>query len=174
MYTKVTISGQICTGKTTLFWDLYRKLHYPTFSASLFFRDYAKMHHASLQKAEEQNDNLTKEIDLSMQRLLQTSPQIIVEGWMAGIMAHDISGVLKVLLTCDQDIQIKRFAQREQVTEEVAKQKVTEREENLFSTLNKIYKRDDFIDPKNYDLVVNTSNKLPEETLAIVLKALEK
>jgi len=54
-YSKITISGKICTGKTTLFWDLQKKLNWPVFSTGQFFRDYARQHNLSLEKAEEQN-----------------------------------------------------------------------------------------------------------------------
>ncbi len=172
MYDKITISGQICTGKTTLFWDLYRKLHWPTFSASLFFRDFAKLHKASLEKAEEQGDKVTKEIDLGMRALLQKRSEIIIEGWMAGLMAKDIPGVLKVLLVCEKNEQIKRFAHRESITKEIARQRIQDRENNLFMTLAKIYKRNDFVNPKNYDLIIDTTNKLSKETLDLVLQAL--
>lgn len=172
MYDKITISGQICTGKTTVFWDLYRKLHWPVFSASLFFRDYARMHQASLEKAEEQSDKVTKEIDLGMRTLLQKRSEIIVEGWMAGLMAKDIPRVLKILLMCDKKEQIKRFARRERIPEKTARKKIHERENNLFAALTKIYKRNDFINPKNYDVVIDTTNNTPQKTLDLVLQAL--
>lgn len=172
MYDKITISGQICTGKTTLFWNLYRTLHWPTFSASLFFRDYAKLHHASLEKAEEQSNKITKEIDLGMRSLMKKRSEMIIEGWMAGLMARGIPHVLKILLTCDPKEQIKRFAHRAGVDKGAAKQKIHDRERNLFAVLKKIYNRDDFLDPKNYDLVINTTKQSPEKILQAVLQKL--
>jgi len=35
--------------------------------------------------------------------------------------------------------------------------KVEERQNNWFKKLEKIYKRNDFVDPKNYDLIIDTS-----------------
>ena len=169
MYTKITISGLICSGKTTLFWDLFKKLNWPTFSASHFFRDYARTHGTSLQKGEEQNESLTKVIDLGMTELLKNSEHIILEGWMAGIMADELSGVLRVFLTCDDRERVKRFAEREHVNLDQAQTQIKERETNVYKKLRDIYKRNDFLDPKNYNLVIDTTDKSPEEVLKIVL-----
>ncbi len=172
MFTKVTISGTICSGKTTLFWDLYQKLHWPTFSASHFFRDFARTHHVSLQKAEEQDASLTKVIDYGMQQLLNKEQNVILEGWMAGIMADRITGVLKILLICSDSERVKRFSEREKIDPARAKKKVAEREQNVYGKLKQIYKRDDFLDPKNYDVVIDTTDKTPLQVLQLVLNKL--
>lgn len=169
MYTKITISGGICTGKTTLFWNLFKTLKWPTFSASSFFRDYARANNISLQKGEEQEEEVTKTIDYGMLELLKSSKHIVLEGWMSGIMADGIPGVLKVLLTSDESVRIDRYALREKVTKLEAVEKIREREGNLFKKLKQIYGRQDFLDPKNYDLIIDTSAKDPDEVLASVL-----
>lgn len=172
MYNKITISGRVCTGKTTLFFDLQQKLIWPTFSASYFFRDYAAAKHLSLEKASEQSDQLTQIIDYGMGELLKKKDNILFEGWMTGIIAHDLPHVLRVLLTCDDDTRAKRLSLRENLSKEVALQKISEREANLFKRLEEIYHRNDFVDPKNYNLVIDTTNSTPEETLSLVLKTL--
>ena len=159
-YAKVTISGLICTGKTTLFWELQNQLFWPAYSASHFFRDYARTHKTSLDQAEEQNNKLTPEMDMHMKGLLETFPKIIVEGWMAGVMASGRTDVLRVLLTCNERERIKRFALREKVTYKRARERVLAREQNLFTKLRQIYKRDDFLETKHYNLIIETT-KIP-------------
>ena len=173
-YSKVTISGRICTGKTTLFWGLQRKLAWPTFSASAFFRDYARTHKLSLERAEEQNEQLTKEVDYRMQAMFQGKGKLIAEGWMAGIMADEFPGVLRVLLTCAEEERIKRFARRDKVSLTEAAAKIREREKNLFAVLKKIYQREDFVDPRNYNLVVDTTTLTPQRLIQQVLQKLTK
>lgn len=158
MYKKITISGLICTGKTSLFWGLQEKLIWPTFSASSFFRDYSRTHNLSLEKAEEQGEVLTKKVDLRIAEMLKISNNIIIEGWLAGIMADQLPDVLRVLLTCQDEVRIKRFAAREKMTEKEAAFHIQEREKNLLKVLQKIYHRNDFIDPRNYNFVVDTTN----------------
>ncbi len=158
MYKKITISGLICTGKTSLFWGLQEKLVWPTFSASQFFRDYSRTHNLSLEKAEEQSTMLTKKVDLQMTNMIKADGNIIIEGWMAGIMADQLPQVLRILLTCNREVRIKRFAVREKMTEKEATYHIQQREKNLFRVLEKIYKRSDFVDPKNYNFIVDTTN----------------
>lgn len=172
MYNKITISGLICTGKTSLFWDLQEKLIWPTFSVSQFFRDYSRTHNFSLEKAEEQSERLTKKVDFRVANMLKSNGNLIVEGWMAGIMADNFADVLRVLLTCSDKVRIKRFADREKVSIEEATSRIKEREENLFRVLNKIYNRSDFVDPRNYNYVIDTSNILQDTLVNQVLTRL--
>lgn len=185
MYTKVTISGRICTGKTTLFWALQKKLKWPTFSASQYFRDYSRTHGASLQKAEEQHPDLTREVDLRMKTLLREQARlpelrsgvsgqehIILEGWMAGIMADQTPGVLRILLTCDDHERVERYAKRDRVSLDEAQEKIKEREASWTIKLSRIYGRSDFFDPENYNLVIDTTHRSLEETLALVYQTL--
>ncbi len=157
-YDKITISGNICTGKTTLFWDLQQHLIWPVFSTSHFFRDYSRTNRMILETADEQNKKLTTKVDNRVGEMLKMPGNLIVEGWMAGIMADKLPRVLRILLTCNDDIRVKRFSFRERVTLKVAKERILEREKNLFDKLGHIYKRNDFLDPKNYNLLVDTSN----------------
>ncbi|PIY69055.1 hypothetical protein COY90_02770 [Candidatus Roizmanbacteria bacterium CG_4_10_14_0_8_um_filter_39_9] len=172
-YQNITISGRICTGKSTLFHALKDSLHWMTFSTSQFFRDYAKKNHHSLEKAEEQNDRITKEIDYKVQDMLSDQKFIIVEGWMAGALAKNNKHVLKVLLTCDNDMRIKRFALREHVTMMVAKQRIHDRESSLLATLQKIYHLKNIFDTSYYDVVIDTTGKNEEEIRDIVLTSLD-
>src|SRR3989338_5511359 len=97
-FSKITISGKICTGKTTLFWKLQKKLNWSTFSTGQYFRDYARRHNLSLEKAEEQNEKITKDVDSKVRHLLKRDKNIIAEGWMTGIMAGKFKDNLKNIL----------------------------------------------------------------------------
>lgn len=160
-YTKITISGNVCTGKTTLFWNLHKKLAWPIFSSSQFFRDYAKKNNVSLDAADEQNKKLTNFVDFKMRDMLKKPGNLLAEGWMAGIMANHYKHILKVLLVCDNTIRVKRFAKRERISFSEAKKRLFEREENWLKKMVAIYNRDDFFDKKNYDLVIDTSYMTP-------------
>lgn len=173
-YDKITISGLICTGKSTLFEGLRRELSWPSFSASQFFRTYSKEHHLSLEKAEEQEENITKSVDLHMQQMLKAPGNLLVEGWMAGIMADKFPKVLRMLLTSDDSIRAQRFATRSNIAHDEAKKQIQEREGNLFRKLKAIYARDDIAEPKNYNFVLNTTQVDPEQMVHTVLKKLKK
>ncbi len=157
-YTKITISGRICTGKSTLFTNLATKLGWHTFHTGRLFREYAKKHGFVLEKAEEQNEELTKKIDYQARDILEKKEgYYIFDSWMAGLMADHFPHVLRILLTCDDDIRALRFAKRENISLDEAKKAIKEREENLFNKLESIYHRRDFVDPKNYDCIIDTT-----------------
>ncbi|OGK10389.1 hypothetical protein A2767_02500 [Candidatus Roizmanbacteria bacterium RIFCSPHIGHO2_01_FULL_35_10] len=171
-YSKITISGKICTGKTTLFWNLQKKLNWPVFSTSQYFRDLARFKKFSLEKAQEQNERTTKEVDFRVRDLLKTKGNLIAEGWMTGIMAEKLPRILKILLVCTDQKRIKRFSQREKISLTEAKKRITKREISLFDKLERIYNRRDFVNPKNYNLVVDTSELTPGQVLQTVVDKL--
>ncbi len=155
---KITISGKICTGKSTLLRSLQKKLNWPVFMTGQLFRDYVKENGLNLEHVEEQSEDLTKKIDYKVRNMLKLPGNLIVDGWMSGIMANHFPNILKILLICDDNIRYQRFAGREKISLSEAKIRVDERQNNWLNKLKKIYKRDDFMDPKNYDLIIDTSN----------------
>ncbi len=172
MFKKITLSGPICSGKSSAFKNLQKKLGWPSFSASEFFRDYCQKKKIPLWQAEKRPDSLTRKVDLGMRERLKKKENLILEGWMAGIMAQGIPQVLKVLLTAEDKERVKRFAIREKLSQKEAGKKLREREENLLAKLKRVYQRDDFLVPKNYDLVIDTTFLKPKETAQKILDKL--
>lgn len=171
---KITISGKICTGKSTLLKNLQKELNWPIFMTGKLFRNYVTKNKFRLEQAEEQNEKLTKEIDYKVRDLLNRKGHLIVDGWMSGIMANGLSNVLRILLICQDDIRYQRFADREKISLDQARIRVDERQNNWLSKLKKIYKRGDFMDPKNYDLIIDTSNLSLEDILKKVLQKIKE
>lgn len=172
-YRVITISGKICTGKSALFKNLKQKLGWSSYSASQFFRDWCKEHSVPIFDAQLRPESLTREIDEGMRKKLAEGKNLILEGWLSGFMAQGIPGVLKVLLTCQDEERIKRFAQRENVSSEKTRKEIQKREDNLFQKWRKVYGRDDFLEAKYYDLVVDTTQLKPEKVVDLVLKKLK-
>lgn len=173
-YRAITISGKICTGKSSLFTELVKKLGWKSYSSSQFFRDWCLKHNLPIFAAHLRPESLTREIDEGAKEKLLDEKNIIIEGWLAGFVAQKIPGVLKVLLTCDLEMRIKRFSQRENVDITCARREIEKREGNLFEKWQKVYGRSDFFDPKFYDLVIDATNLKPKEILDLVLQKLEE
>ena len=89
-------------------------------------------------------------------------------------MADNLKDVLKILLICKDNIRYKRFAAREKIDFDEAKKRVEERQNNWFTKLKTIYKRNDFIDPKNYDLIIDTSIITSQAILKKVLQKIKQ
>lgn len=174
-YSKITISGKICTGKTTLIKLLEKKLQWPIFMTGQFFRDYVKKENLNLELGEEQNEKITKLIDYKVKDMLHSPGNLIVDGWLAGYMANNLKDVLKVLLICKDDIRYKRFAKREKVSFEEAKKRVEERQKNWFKKIKKIHHLSEkkLNNEKNYQLVIDTSYITPQAVLKKVIEFLK-
>lgn len=186
-YYAITISGRICSGKSSLFKSLCQKLGWPSYSASNFFRDFCQKNTLPLFAADLRPAELTQKVDQGMREMLLKKENLIVEGWLAGFMARlpprstgsiggqaqGIPGVLKILLICQDKERFRRFAQREKVSLAEAEKEIKKREENLFRKWRKVYGRQDFLAPKLYDLVIETSHFSPKEVLNLVLEKLE-
>ncbi len=174
-YSKITISGKICTGKTTLLKSLEKKLNWPVFMTGQLFRDYVKKENLNLELGEEQNEKITKLVDYKVKNMLHTPGNLIVDGWLSGIMANKLKDVLKILLICKDEIRYKRFAKREKVPFEEAKKRVEERQNNWFKRIKKIHKisENKLKNPKNYDLIIDTSYITPQAVLKKVITFLK-
>jgi len=171
-YSNITISGKICAGKTTVRKLLEKKLGWKTFSTGELFRQYAKKNKIDLNAAEEQNEKITKKIDRQVTRMLKTQKHLIVDSWLAGVTAKGTPGVLKVLLTCQNHIRYKRFAKRENISCQEAKEHVEERFTNWSEKIKKIYHRADFYKHSNFDLIIDTSYITPQTTLHKIINSL--
>ena len=139
------------------------------------FRDYVKEHGLNLEGAEEQNEKLTKEVDYKVRDMLHGSGNLIVDGWMSGLSANKLTDILKILLVGKDDIRYKRFAKREKISLTEAKKRVEERQNSWFTKIKKIYKisSSEFVDKKNYTLVIDTSYITTQAVLKKVLEAMK-
>lgn len=169
----ITISGKICSGKSSLFTSLVKKLGWKSYSVSQVFRDWCQKQHLPLFAAHLRPTSLTRRIDEGVRVKLSKEKEIILEGWLAGFMAQNIPGVLKILLICHDQERVKRFAQREGVTPVKARQEIEKREGNLFRKWKRIYQREDFLAPQFYDLVIETSSLTTQEIVNLVLEKLK-
>lgn len=172
MYSKITISGKICTGKSSVFRELVNALKWPTFSTGAYFREYAKTHKLELNNAEEQTDKLTHKVDGMVKEMLRKPGNLILDAWLGGVLAEGTQDVLKVLLVANDAIRFRRFAKRENVSLIEAEKEVLLRDSSWFEKVEKIHSRSDFFDEKNYTLVIDTSQKSIKEITQIILRHL--
>lgn len=172
MFSKITISGKICTGKSSVFRQLQKILNWPTFSSGAYFREYAKTHNLVLNNAEEQTDVFTRKVDGMAKEMLNKPGNLLLDAWLGGILAGNTKDVLKVLLTADDTTRFGRFAAREKISFEEARREVLQRDLSWFKKVKKIYNRSDFFDKKNYSLVIDTSHMTVENIVSTILKSL--
>src|SRR3990167_1788337 len=95
-YKNVTVSGKIGTGTSTLARGLEKTLGWKFWSGGEFFRQYCKEHSIPLEQTNLRSADLSRQVDLGMRERLQKEEGLILEAWLSGFVAQQVSGVLKV------------------------------------------------------------------------------
>lgn len=160
MYKSIAISGQIASGTSTAAKNVAQKLGLKYESAGEFFRKYAKEHSIPLYDKAQIPDELDRGIDKKLTNLAKLGGWSI-DAHYIGFFAKDDQKILKVLLTCQADERYKRAASRKanETPEEIQK-----REVGLDKKFRKLYADENFLDPKFFDLTIDTTNINQEET----------
>lgn len=181
-YSSVAISGKPGAGRSTLLSNLkpyLLPLGWKFFSGGDWSRKFSikvrkhnpcdKSHHF----ATDYGEDIDHKIDLAMRKKLSDrDAHIAVESWISGWNMRGLKHVLKVLLMCNDALRIDRIVNRDGLTVQEAKDHIKVREAANIGKWKKMYKTDEFWDPKHYDLVINTYSHSPKETLDLVLQAL--
>ena len=163
-YTSITLSGQIASGTSTTAKALAQKLNLKYESAGDFFRQYAIEKNIPLHDKAQIPDDLDQEIDRKLTSLAQKGG-VVVDAHYIGYFTSEMPSVLKVLLTCDYETRIKRALSRAHTHQET-EEEIKLREKGLDDKFRKLYADEDFLDPKFFDLVIDTTNTTVDEVAA--------
>jgi cytidylate kinase len=171
----ITISGTPGSGKSTLGQLLKEKLKMNYIYSGQIFRETAKKYKMSLEefgKYCENNENIDKKLDEKQLNILKKG-DIILEGRLAGWIAHknNIQG-LKIMLNADFETRIKRIIEREDGEYNKRLIEILEREKSEEKRYRKYYNID-IKDTSIYDLIIDSSNKKPEEIIEIIIQKIE-
>jgi predicted cytidylate kinase len=169
--TIITISGTPGSGKSTVSELLEEKLNIQYVYSGIVFRNLAKKYEMSLDEFSkycEANEDIDKKLDEEQVKILKKG-NVILEGRLAGWLAYQNNiSAYKIMIDADINIRAERVVNREQGDVEFRKQEIIQREESE----NKRYKEFYNIDLKDtsiYDLVIDSSNKTPEEIVDEIL-----
>ena len=176
-YKNISISGKLATGTTTLAKNLAKSLGWKHINVGDIQREYDRKHNINENKqgAIARPDNHEREMDDMTKKMLSEQENLIYEAWLAGFMAKDISGVLKVLLVCSEEaVRVDRVVNRDHLSVDDAKEYIKQREDENIKKWKTLYGDYDFWDEKNFDVVVDTYSSGPMETLGRVLDELNK
>ncbi len=176
-YRIITVSGKIASGTSTLAGNLSRFLKWKHINVGEIQRRYDRTHHIheNMHGAEARSDRHENEIDAMTKTMLAKESDVVYEAWLAGFMAKDIPGILKVLLTCShEDIRIDRVMNRDNTGVDEAKAWIKQRESENLRKWQKLYGPYDFWNPRYYNLIIDTYQCGPMETMGKVLDKLGK
>lgn len=171
-FKNITISGKVAVGTTTLARNLQTILGWKHINAGFIQREYDRMHniHENMQGAAARPDDHEKSIEAMAKKMLTEQEHLLYEGWLSGFVAKGIPGVLTVLVICSHDeVRVDRVVNRENISIDDAKKWIRQRENENIEKWKKLYGTDDFWNPKNYDLVIDTYGHGPLESVGKVL-----
>lgn len=163
-YSSITLSGPIASGTSTAGEAAAKKLNLKYISAGDFFRQYVVNHNIPLYDKSQIPDNLDEEVDAELTELANGGGYVI-DAHYIGYFTKDSPQVLKVLLTCDYEIRISRALGRTHTHVE-SEEEIKLREAGLDAKFRKLYAAENFLDPKFFDLVIDTTTASPEEVVS--------
>jgi cytidylate kinase len=179
----ITITGIPGAGKSTLAKMLSKRLAMPWFSMGMIRGQMAQARGMTIDEFNalgEKDDSTDKAVDAYHAKLEQAHSDFIVEGRMSW---HFLPNSLKIFLDVDENEQARRIftsaKEGSRLDEEPytsiddARQAIAKR---LASDQKryKMYYGVDYLDHSNYDLVIDTTDKTPEQILELILKRLDE
>jgi predicted cytidylate kinase len=170
----ITVSGTPGSGKSTIAQLLHEKLGIKYVNSGMIFRETAKKYKMSLEefgKYCEKNSKVDKELDNHQVETLKKG-NVILEGRLAGWLAfkNDIPS-FKIMIDADVNTRAKRVVNREKGDADKRKKEIVKREKSEAKRYKNYYGID-LSDITIYDLVIDSSDKKPEEIIEFVLEKL--
>jgi len=171
---KITISGIGGVGKGTISKLLAQKLNYEVKSGGDFFREMAKNKGMNLYDFEEyvkKYPEFDYKLDEMQKDFGEKNDNFVLEsriGW------YFVPDSFKIKLTCEENERLRRIQERDGGEIEEIAQKEKQRLEAINERYKNLYQIENFLDDKNFDLIIDTTNLSPEEIVQKILKKLKE
>jgi len=174
--TIITISGLPGSGTTTIAKLLEEKLGLKYVYSGDIFRKMAEEHNMTLEefgKYCEQNKEIDEKLDAHQLEILKQG-DVIIEGRITAWIAYRNNiNALKVLLDADVQTRAQRIVKREDGDLNQRKEEMLNREKSEHARYKNYYNID-VNDNSVYDLVIDSSDKAPEEISESIIKKIKE
>ena len=165
---KVTISGPIGSGKSTVGRKLAKALNFKFFSGGTFFRELARKHNMSLEDFNvyaESHPEIDAQQDQLILDFLRENDDVVVESRLSGWLCQR-NGVdaFKIFIDASREERIRRVSGRESTNFDRTAEHLIKREESEIKRYKELYDIDYKI-TDIYDYVINTDNISAEEVV---------
>ncbi len=170
----VTVGGPPGSGKSTAGRLVAGSLNLEFFSAGGFFRAQARLHHMDLEEFGHYaaaHPEVDRELDESMQALAR--PGHLLDGRIQGALCRRAGlPVYDLLVTAGEEVRIRRVAERDGQSVEVAREKVREREASERERYLRFYAIDLAKEP--CDLTVDSTDRPPSAVAEVILNYVQE
>ncbi len=161
---RITISGHIGSGKTTVSNILGGLTGYQVYSGGFFFRRMAKEMGISLEELNlisEEDSSTDFKLNELIEQFIRDHDEIIVESRLAGWISYNAKiPVYRVFLEGSLETRVRRVASRENQADMMEKVRIREQSEDKRF---KSFFNFDMDDKSIYDTVINTEEGSAEE-----------
>ncbi len=171
-YRNIVVAGNVGTGTTTLAKSLCEKFNLKYIAAGDFFRQYAIENNLELWDKESVPDEIDRQIDGKFLNLMEHDKGYVFDTHYGGYFARDLKDVFKILLKCNDQVSEERVINRQHTHLETIDSVRKRRAENQ-EKFNKLYSSKSPEEPEYFDLILDTTNSTPEETLKEALEKLK-
>jgi cytidylate kinase len=175
----ITISGNIGSGKSTLAKGIAEKLGMKHYSTGELMRRIAKERGVSLLEISsraENDESIDREIDAQAAKLGKEEDNFVIDSRLAW---HFIPHSIKIFVKLDRKEAARRVFnhmrqdEKENTDVESTLRNIEKREASEVKRYRKLYSFD-YLDTKNYDIVIDSTVSSEKETLENALKEIEK
>lgn len=167
----ISIFGLAGTGTSTCGKLLAEKLNYKFYSTGGLFRKMAEDQGMTLyefEKVVHENPNMDKDFDEKIKQLGLDEDNFVIDSRLAWFF---IPHSKKVKLHTDLETRISRVMNRDQVTYDEAMEKTLTRENDHVERYHEIYPDiEDYSQDSNFELVIDSGHKNPEEIVEEIIK----
>lgn len=168
-FKNIAISGLTGSGKSTLARKLAEKLGWKVVSSGSFIRKWHEENGVPLVEPDKIPEEVDRKMDMSYQKMLRTESGIVFESRLAGWLSKKFPETLRVMVKCEPAVAAQRISGRDGVDGEQAMKEGATREELLKEKFIRLYDAGDYLDEKNFDLVIDTAKVSADEAMQLVL-----
>ncbi|MFH1511639.1 MAG: (d)CMP kinase [Candidatus Woesearchaeota archaeon] len=174
----ITISGRAASGKSSVARIVAEKLGYRHYSAGDMQRELARERGLTITELgilEQKDDKLDKLIDDKIRKLCDASDLLVIDAWLAPMSAPKS---FRIFLQADEDSRVRRKLGCKRDEENLNDFESAKLDMHLREQANRErwirYYNFDFLDLKNYDCVIDTTNLTMEQVVQAVLDEVAK
>jgi len=166
----ITISGSSGTGKSLLTKKLASSLGWSIFSIPKRLRQLAQEKGIKVEDINTLPKEIHNQMEDDMADQIKSGKNFILESRLAGWQAKNQTDVLRILVISDQHKKFIRYADREKISIQEAKDQLKNRDQNNLEFYTQLYQAGNYLDPKHYQLIIDSSKMTPEQEVEKVLE----